>query len=140
MNSPARLALVLSCFSLCASGVIIAQWSSPQSATSIAFDSGNVANAYEQVAVRPQHELIFSEFESVIRRHSTVKSHHGRIEFGSMKMEGPHALVEVLFFAPDGAMTPFFYVLVPKNESWEIESVQRIWFVPRSHLLRGLRV
>ena len=140
MNAPVRLALVLFSFSLCASGVIIAQRLSERAATTIAFESEGLANPYEPVATRSHHELAFSEFESVIRRHSTVKAHHGRIEFGSVKLEGANVVVQVLFFAPDGQMTPFFYTLAPKENTWKVEEVQRIWFVPRSLLLRGLQV
>jgi hypothetical protein len=140
MNTPARLALVFLSFSLCASGVIIAQRSSEWDATMIAFESDSFVSPYEPVATGSHHELAFSEFESVIRRHSTVKAHHGRIEFGSVKLEGANVVVQVLFFSPDGQMTPFFYTLAPKENTWKVEEVQRIWFVPRSHLLRGLQV
>ena len=140
MNSLGRIALICFCLSLCAGGLIAIHGSDGPVADLAAHDGANFANDYAYVASGPRHEVAFSEFESVIRRHNTVVSHRGRIEFGSVQMEGATAIVQVLFFAPDGRMTPFFYTLVPKNKSWRIQSVQRIWFVPRSHLLRGVRV
>lgn len=139
MSSVTRIALVLFSVSLCAAGIVIAHRSPESVPNAVAFDPDLFANRYEQVAHAPR-DLAYGEFESIIRRHSTVKSHHGRIEFGSVKMEGANAVVQVLFFAPDGRMTLFFYVLSPKNKTWKVETVQRIWFVPRSDLLRGLRV
>jgi hypothetical protein len=139
MTYVARIAWVLFSVSLCAVGIVIA-YRSPESVShSVALDPNLLTNAYEPVAHAPR-ESAYGEFESIIRRHSTVKSYHGRIEFGSVNMEGANAVVQVLFFAPDGSMTPFFYVLSPKNKTWKVETVQRIWFEPRSHLLRGLRV
>jgi hypothetical protein len=140
MNCLTRSALILFSFSLCAGGVVVSQHSIEPTLDSIALDRDNFGTAYEKVAGGPQREPAFSDFESIIRRDKTVRSHRGRIEFGSVRMEGTTAVVQVLFFAPDGRMTPFFYTLTSKNNSWKIESVQRIWFVPRSHLLRGLRV
>lgn len=140
MNSVVRLALILVSVVLCASGLVVTNRTIELSANTVGPDHGTFASEYEKVASAPPRELTFSEFESIIRRHSTVKVHKGRIEFGSVKMEGATAVVQVLFFAPDGQMTPFFYVLVPKNKTWKVENVQRIWFVPRSILLRGLRV
>ena len=106
----------------------------------VASDPVDIANAYEQIASARQHELTFSELESLGRHHKTYRCYHGRIEFGSVKMEGATAVVQVLFFAPDGSMSPFSYTLTEKDNAWKVENVQRIWFVPRSRLLRGLRV
>jgi hypothetical protein len=140
MSVCARIALILVSFSLCAAGVFVADRSAATTPDAMAPDPGLFADAYGRVANGPQREEAFSEFEAVIRRHDKVKSHRGRIEFGSVRMQGSSAVVEVLFFSPDGRMTPYSFTLVPKNRSWKIDSVQRIWFVPRSHLLRGLRV
>jgi hypothetical protein len=139
MNYAARIASILLCASLCAVGIVIAHRSPENAQNAVALDPELLTNAYEQVVSAPR-EFAYGEFESIIRRHSTVTSHHGRIEFGSVKMDGANAVVQVLFFAPDGRMTPFFYVLSPKNKTWKVETVQRIWLVPRSHLLRGLQV
>jgi len=49
------------------------------------------------------------------------------------------ALAEVMFVNNDGRVQPFLYKLLPERNSWKIVNVQRMWFVPRSHLLRGVR-
>ena len=110
------------------------------SATPVAGDVELLPDEYGRVANSPRGEEDFSQFEAVIRRDERVKAHRGRIEFGSVKMEGSSAIVEVLFFSRNGGLMPYTFTLVPKNKSWKIDKVQRIWFQPRSHLLRGLRV
>jgi hypothetical protein len=140
MKSGTRFIILASCLSFCAGGVLLSRHVSATAPELAALDSGSFANAYEQIASGRPHELTFSELESLIRQHKTARTYHGRIEFGSVKMEGTTAVVQVLFFAPDGSMSPFSYTLTAKNNAWKVESVQRIWFVPRSRLLRGLRV
>jgi hypothetical protein len=92
-----------------------------------------------QFAVDASRKPSFKELESVIRHEGTAMAAHARIEFGSVKMEEHTAVVEVLFFAPGGKVVPFLYKLAPENNSWKVVSAQRMWFVPRSHLLRGVR-
>ncbi len=139
MNGSARLAFVLFAFSLCASGVMIAH-RSPDVLPSAGSESKSAGSDYEQITTGSHPDLAFSEFETIIRRHSTVRAHRGRIEFGSVKFEGANVIVQVLFFAADEQMTPYFYTLTPKDQTWKVADVQRIWFLPRSSLLRGLKV
>ena len=140
MKAATRFTILACCLSFCAGGVMLSRHSTELVPDFVSLDPASFANAYEQVASDRQHELRFSELESIIRHDKTARSHRGRIEFGSVKVEATTAVVQVLFFAPDGRMSPFSYTLAAKNNSWKVESVQRIWFVPRSHLLRGLRV
>lgn len=139
MNSGTRFTILACCLSFCAGGVVLSRHVSEFSPAVIAFDAGNFTSDYEQIAGGPLHEIAFSELESLIRHHETAKTHHGRIEFGSVKMEGATAVVQVLFFESDGRMSPFSYTLTEKNNAWKVDNVQRIWFIPRSRLLRGLR-
>jgi len=139
MSGITRIALVFSALALCAGGLAVAYRPAEAGAAGVTHGSLLPGTEYAQVASLPR-EQVYGEFESIIRRHSTVKAHHGRIEFGSVKMEGANAVVQVLFFDAEKRMTAFFYVLAPTNHSWKVENVQRIWFVPRAHLLRGLRV
>lgn len=140
MNAATRFTILISCFSFCAGGAVLSHHASATGAEPIASDPVNFANGYEQIASGRRHEPSFNEIESLIRHHKTARAYHGRIEFGSVKMEGAMAVVQVLFFAPDGSMSPFSYTLTETNDAWKVESVQRIWFVPRARLLRGLRV
>lgn len=54
-------------------------------------------------------------------------------------MEEGSAIAEVMFISNDDRVTPFLYKLRPERDSWKVVNVQRIWYVPRSHLLRGVR-
>jgi hypothetical protein len=144
MKHRTRFAIVVFCFSLCAEAAIIANFPR-QRASKIdddigAFGATDLASAYQYTASSAQQKFSLSHFESIIRRDRSLMRQCGRIEFGSVEMEEGTALVQVLCFAPDGGMQPFLYKLVPDGNSWRIESVQRMWFVPRSRLLRGLRV
>ena len=111
MNSVTRLLLIVLCGLLCAAG--------------FAADS----------ARKPT----FKELETIIRRDPVAKSQRGKIEFGSIWIDGNGALAEVMFVSNDGKVLPFLYKLHPERNGWKIINVQRIWYVPRSHLLRGIR-
>jgi hypothetical protein len=81
----------------------------------------------------------FKELETIIRRDPTAKSQRGKIEFGSIWIDRETALAEVMFVSDDGRVMPFLYKLHPERNTWKIVNVQRMWYVPRSHLLRGIR-
>ena len=139
MNVATRFTIAASCFLLCLAGIIC---SSRQSLAKIDNDDNtrgaiDLAGAYQYAA---QQNLSFSDIETIIRRDPATKSQHGRIEFGSVKMERGTALVQVLFVEADGRVQPFLFKLVSEKNAWKVASAQRMWFVPRSHLLRGVRV
>jgi hypothetical protein len=113
-------------------------------------DSSNSGVSYESIDLRgtddgyqytssARRKLTFQQLETIIRRDPTTKSQQGRIEFGSVRMEQGTALAEVIFVSSDGGVQPFLYKLFPERNSWKIVNVQRLWYVPRSHLLRGVR-
>jgi hypothetical protein len=81
----------------------------------------------------------FKELETIIRRDPIAKSQRGKIEFGSVRMDGGAALAEVMFVSDDGHVLPFLYKLHSERNTWKIINVQRLWYIPRSHLLRGIR-
>jgi hypothetical protein len=140
MNVLTRLAVVGACALLCAGATIVASSARNEEVSKFESFGGNqFADWYRHVASRSQQDLPFRQFESVIRRHALAASHHARMEFGSVEITGRTALVQVLFFAPDGAMCPVIYKLAATHNSWKVVSVQRIWFVPRSRLLRGVK-
>ena len=96
-------------------------------------------DGYQFAASRARPKLTFQELETIIRRDPVAKSQRGRMEFGSVQMEEGTALAEVMFVSNDGRVQPFLYKLLPERNSWKIVNVQRMWYVPRSHLLRGVR-
>jgi hypothetical protein len=143
MNVATRFGIIASCFGLCAGALVLARLpperyidADHKLASPNAID---FSNAYQQITTEGEPNLDFPQIESIIRHHYTALSHRGRIEFGLVKVSGAIAEVEVLFFARDGRIRPVLYQLVARNNSWKVANVQRMWFVPRSHLLRGLR-
>jgi Domain of unknown function (DUF4864) len=143
MNIATRLGIITTCFGLCAGALVLAK--SPRERYIEAdhklasLNAVDFSNVYQQVTTEGEPNFDFAQVESIIRHHYTAISHRGRIEFGLVKVLGGTAEVEVLFFARDGRIRPVIYQLVARNNSWKIANVQRMWFVPRSHLLRGLR-
>ena len=140
MNSIARIGVVFFSFSLCVGSAIVGRYSAELVPDFIALDPASFANGYEQVASSKHDQSLFNRFEALIRRDPLAMSHRGRIEFGSVKISGATAEVEVLFFGADGQVRPVLYKLIAEKNVWKVASAQRMWFVPRSHLLRGLRV
>jgi hypothetical protein len=142
MKTSTRLAIVGVCALLCAAGIYIVHSESEK----IVRDEVNVdpmdeivsADGYQFAASRTP-KLTFQQLETIIRRDPVAKSQRGKLEFGSVRMEQGSALAEVMFVSNDGRVQPFLYKLLPERNSWKIVNVQRMWFVPRSHLLRGMR-
>src|SRR5207253_758726 len=99
----------------------------------------DVVDGYQFAASSARPKLTFQQLETLIRRDPIAQSQPGRMEFGSVRMEEGTALAEVMFVSNDGRVQPFLYKLLPERNSWKIVNVQRMWFVPRSHLLRGVR-
>lgn len=142
MKTSARFAIMIASMSLCAGGIFLTRLGSEK------IDSGNLefvttetivaADGYQFAASRIP-KLTFQQLETIIRRDPLAKAQRGRIEFGSVRMEESAAIAEVMFISNDDRVTPFLYKLQPERNSWKVVNVQRIWYVPRSHLLRGVR-
>jgi hypothetical protein len=143
MKTGTRLAIIGVSALLCAGGIFIAHSASEKRSSSDASSDSMdaiVANeGYQFAASRARPKLTFQQLETIIRRDPIAQSQHGRMEFGSVRMEEGTALAEVMFVSNDGRVQPFLYQLLPERDSWKIVNVQRMWFVPRSHLLRGVR-
>ena len=142
MKIGTRFAIIGASASLCAGGILIANFERERvPANSTIEEAANAMSddGYQYAASRSRPKLTFQQLETIIRRDPTTKSLHGRIEFGSVRMEEGTALAEVMFVSSDGRVQPFLYKLLPERNSWKIVNVQRMWYVPRSHLLRGVR-
>ena len=141
MNSATRTAIVLSCFALCASGLVSATREWPSDSYIQTRDGFNVDELSNyQFAASDLQKFSFGQLEAIIRADAANKSPRSRIELGSVRVEGKELLAQVTFFGPDDQTQAFLYKLVPKRNTWKIAKVQRLWFVPRSQLVRGLRV
>jgi hypothetical protein len=143
MKRAIRVAIVGASLFLCATSVFIAN-SLPDrnSRENIGYesvDSIDVTDAYQYAASGARPKLTFQQLETIIRSDPVAKSQRGRMEFGSMRMEQRTALAQVVFVGTDGRVQPFLYKLLRESGSWKIVNVQRMWFMPRSHLLRGVR-
>ena|SRR5947199_32082 len=142
MTASIRFATVAGSVLLCVAGIFIAKFQSQKIAGSdFGFDPTDPAVAIDgyQFASTQVPALTFQQLETIIRRDPTAKQLRGKIEFGSVRLEQGTALAEVIFVSDDGRVFPFLYKLLPQRNSWRIVNVQRIWYVPRSHLLRGVR-
>ena len=142
MKTSTRLAAVAASIALCVGGVFIASSGSERIANGdFAFEPIDPAIAVDgyQFTSSGAPTLSFQQLETIIRRDPTAKQQRGKIEFGSVRIEQGTALAEVMFVSNDGKVLPFLYKLLPERSSWKIVNVQRIWYVPRSHLLRGVR-
>lgn len=142
MKTSTRLTVVGASALLCAAGIFISN-SGPgkigsDETSSVPMDAISSADGYQFAASRTP-KLTFQELETIIRNDPTAKQQRGKIEFGSVHLEEGTALAEVMFVSDDGRVVPLLYTLLPQRNSWKIVNVHRIWYVPRSHLLRGVR-
>ncbi|HEX4638254.1 MAG TPA: hypothetical protein VH170_02085 [Chthoniobacterales bacterium] len=140
MNNSARLAILGTSTLLCVAGIFVANSKSNQ-IREAGFGRTPVASVPDeyQLTLSRAAKLSFQELEKIIRRDAVAKAQRGKLEFGSVKMERDTAIAEVMFVTNDGYVQPFLYKLLPDGDSWKIVNVQRMWFVPRSRLLRGVR-
>jgi len=142
MKTRTRFTIVAASALLCASGIFLANSGTEKIANcDFAFESGGPTlrgDGY-QYAASVEPNLTFQELEAIIREDPTAKQQRGKIEFGSVRMDHNTALAEVMFVSNDGRVLPMLYKLLPERNSWKIVNVQRMWYVPRSHLLRGVR-
>jgi len=142
MKTSTRFATVAIAILFCAAGIFIAKSGSKNVASDgFNFEPADPALAIDgyQFASTGSPKLTFQELEAIIRKDPTAKQQRGKIEFGSVRMDQGTALAEVMFVSNDGRVLPMLYKLLPQRNSWKIVNVQRIWYVPRSHLLRGVR-
>ncbi|PYK29228.1 MAG: hypothetical protein DME57_11140 [Verrucomicrobia bacterium] len=125
---------------LCVAGIFVANSTSRKDVDLSFATSAEASGGGEyQLAVSQGPKLTFQELERIIRRDPIAKAQRGKLEFGSVKVEQGSAVAEVMFVSDDGRVQPFLYKLLPERDSWKIVNVQRMWFVPRSRLLRGVR-
>jgi hypothetical protein len=143
MKTSTRFTIVSASAFLCAAGVFVANTGSEKVLNAnCAFqltDSALSDEGYQYASSDAEPKLTFQQLETIIRKDPTAKQQRGKIEFGSVRMEQGTALAEVMFVSDDGRVLPLLYKLLPQRNSWKIVNVQRMWYVPRSHLLRGVR-
>lgn len=140
MKTSTRFVILAASMSLCGGGIFIGNsgLATKETANVESTETILAADGY-QFAATHTPKLTFQQLETIIRGDPIAKAQRGRIEFGSVRMEEGSAIAEVMFISNDDRVTPFLYKLQPERDSWKVVNVQRIWYVPRSHLLRGVR-
>src|SRR5207302_971057 len=78
-------------------------------------DATTSDDGYQFAASSARPKLTFQQLETLIRRDPIAQSQHGRMEFGSVRMEEGTALAEVMFVSNDGRVQPFLYKLLPER-------------------------
>ena len=141
MNALTRSTIVLVCVGFCAGGLIVTsqETSIRKNGTPEWFTSFGPESSY-QFAASDLDKFNFGQLEGIIRADVFSKFPSARVEFGSVKVEHGALTMPVILFGPNRATQAFLYRLVPDKNSWKIAGAQRLWFVPRAHLLRGLQV
>ncbi len=148
MNGLTKSALLAFSFLLCASAAWITNRPSqsiappqPRELYSVveeqlaAIRAADFTNAYRYAASGVQQKLSRAQFEQMVRRDYAELTRAARVEFGSVKVKGATATVQVFFFGNGGDARTFLYSLVSEPAAWRIDGVEMIRGVPQ---IRGI--
>ncbi|MFN2507670.1 MAG: DUF4864 domain-containing protein [Chthoniobacterales bacterium] len=153
MTRPAKASLLLFFFSLCGVAFVVTHHvreriavPAPHELFAVvneqlaAFRSADFPSAYRQATSGVQQKFTLPQFESMVRRNYAEITQSHRVEFGSVKVEGGTALVQVFFFAEDGSVRAFLYSLVSEDDRWKVGGVEEIGPQNRRKRLAGMHV
>ncbi|MEP6937391.1 MAG: DUF4864 domain-containing protein [Chthoniobacterales bacterium] len=143
MNKLSKAALLLFLFLLCASAALITNRPSegtappqPRELYSVvenqlaAIRAADFSSAYRHAASGVQQKLSRAQFEQMVRRDYVDMMRAGRVEFGSVKVQGATAIMQVFFFGNGGDARTCLYSLVSEDACWRIDGVEVIRGVP----------
>ena len=123
MKTSTRFTIVSASAFLCAVGVFVANTGSERVLNDDGVfqlaDMRSSDDGYQYASTNSDPKLTFQQLEAIIRKDPTAKQQHGKIEFGSVRMEQGTALAEVMFVSDDGRVLPMLYKLLPQRSSWE---------------------
>ncbi len=104
-----------------------------------AFREANYPRAYRHASTRFQERFNVDAFGELVRSDYPDLVRASRVEFGTVRIVGRYAVVQVFFFLPDGEVVPCIYSLINEDEGWKIDGarLQKRW--PPGSRLRGLR-
>ncbi len=91
-----------------------------------AFRADDFSSAYRQASTGVQQKFTLPQFEAMVRRNYAEMAQARRVEFGSVKVSGSTALMEVFFFASDGAARVFVYSLISEDGGWKVGGVEEL--------------
>lgn len=139
MPRSAKASLLLFFFSLCAVALFVAHQIELHAPTPAphelfaavndqlaAFRASDYPNAYHRAAAGVQQKFTLSQFETMVRGNYGAITRAHRVEFGSVKVNGSSAVVQVFFFNASGAVRCFLYSLIAEGDAWKIEGVEEI--------------
>lgn len=105
-----------------------------------AFRASDFPGAYRYSSTGVQQKFTLAQFEEMVRRNYAEMANATRVEFGSVKIEGRSAVVQVFFFRRDGSVRTFLYSLLSEEGQWRIGGVQEIEEDRSSQELAGTSV
>lgn len=139
MSRFAKASLLLFFFSLCGAAFFIThrvrEWTpapAPHELFAVvndqlaAFRAADFPGAYRRATTGVQQKFTLEQFEAMVRRNYAEMANARRVEFGSVKVEGSTALVQVFFFAGDGSVRVFLYSLISEERGWKIGGVEEL--------------
>lgn len=80
--------------------------------------------AYRQAASGVQQKFSRAQFELMIRRDFSSMTQPQKVEFGTVEVAGPAALVQVFLTARNGNMRGYLYSFSAESGGWKINGVQ----------------
>jgi hypothetical protein len=104
-----------------------------------AFREADYSRAYQQVSMHLQERFNVEAFAEFARKEYPQISHAERVEFGTVRFAGSHALVQVYFFTKGGEVVPCIYSLVYEDRGWKIDGARMEKRWPRGSRLGGTR-
>ena len=147
-----KAALLLFFFSLCSSAFFVTHQLRERVPTPLprelfavvneqlaALRAADYVSAYQHAAIGVQQKFTLPQFERMARHSYGAMDRH-RIEFGSAKVDGRAASVQVFFIAPDGSVRSFLYSLAAENKLWKISGVRELSVPSTKAPLAGLHV
>ena len=139
MTPLAKGSLLTFFFSLCGAAVIVSHHARenapapvPHALFAVVNDQlsalrvADYASAYSYAANGMQQKFTLPQFERMVRRNYTHMAEARRVEFGSVRVDGGNATVQVFFFKRDGSMRTFVYSLTAEGDVWKISAVDEV--------------
>lgn len=98
------------------------------------------SSVFRHAASGVQQKFTMPQFETMIRRDFGDMTGTQRIEFGSVKIVGVEAVVQVFFVGESGSVRSFLYSLIAEGDLWKINGVQQVRSARPGNLSAGLQI
>ncbi|HEY2714099.1 MAG TPA: DUF4864 domain-containing protein [Chthoniobacterales bacterium] len=152
MNQRVKAALLFCFFALCGAGVIATSISRARLPAPAARELYSVVNhqlsslraddfdaAYKQAASVVQQKFSRAQFEQMIRRDFACMTQAGQVEFGTVEVAGPTAMMQVYLTTTDGTARAYLYSFTAEQKDWKIDGVTPLGPQP-ARRLPGLHI